>query len=432
VVAGILLAVPMAMPASAMPAPNNEEWWFESFALETKVWPQAKGSGVTVAVVDTGVNASLPELRGVVLPGTNVVGAPGDGRTDSDTDQGHGTGMANLIAAQGGGAAGWLGVAPGAKILPIGNRGGVSPPSLAKAIRYAADHGAKVLSISEGASPGPADPNNCPTDVQGAVAYAVKHDVVILAAAGNKGDAGNAPEYPAACPGVIAVGAYDRQGNAWQSTQHQDYVSIGGPGVAVGSIGADGRLYHNGAGTSQATALSSGAVALIRSKFPDESAKQIVQRIFATLTDVGPSGKDDQTGYGGININQAMTRSVPSNAANPVYDRLDKALAAQAKNPSSESTPATSSKKSSSNSSMLLLVGGVIVLVAIVIVIFLISRSRRRPSQPRGQAPFSSAYGQHPQEGPPPSFGPPRNQGPPPGDAFRPPPNEGPPPERRQ
>jgi type VII secretion-associated serine protease mycosin len=431
-VASIVLAVPMAIPASAMPAPNNEEWWFDSFAIETKVWPQAKGSGVTVALIDSGVNASLPELRGVVLPGTNVVGGSDDGRIDSDTDQGHGTAMANLIAAQGGGTAGWLGIAPGAKILPIGDRGGMSSPSLSQGIRYAADHGAKVLNISQSAPATADDVNNCPSNVQDAVAYAVKHDVVILAAAGNDGDSGNMAEYPAGCPGVIAVGAYDHLGNAWKSTQRQDYVSIGGPGVGVGSIGGDGRLYHNGEGTSQATALSSGAVALIRSKFPHESAKQIVQRIFATLTDVGPPGKDNQTGYGGININRAMTRSVPSNAPNPVYDRLDKALAAQAKNPSSKSTPATSSKKSSSNSSMLLLVGGVIVLVAIVIVIFLISRSRRRPSQPRGQAPFSSAYGQHPQEGPPPSFGPPRNQGPPPGDAFRPPPNEGPPPERRQ
>jgi type VII secretion-associated serine protease mycosin len=399
-VVSIVLATPMATPASAMPAPNEQEWWFDSFDIETKVWPQAKGNGVTVALIDSGVNASLPELRGVVLPGTDVTGNGGDGRTDSDPDQGHGTGMANLIAAQGGGSAGWLGIAPEARILPISDGGNITTDRLARAIRYAADHGAKVINISQ-ATPSGSDP--CTAEIQNAVTYAVKHDAVILAGAGNSGDGANLAQDPADCPGVIAVGAYDHLGNAWRSTQRQDYVAIGGPGAGVGSIGKDGRLYQYGAGTSQATALSSGAVALIRSKFPNESAKQIVQRIFATLADVGPPGKDNQTGYGAISLRKALTRSVPSNAPNPVYDRLDKALAAQAKNPSSASTPATSSKNSSSNSSMFLLVGGVIVLVAIVLMIFLISRSRRRPSQPAEQAPFSPAYGRPPQEGPPPS-----------------------------
>lgn len=383
---GCLVAVSMAAPADATPGPNREEWWFDSFAIQSKIWPQTKGRGVTVALIDSGVNASLPGLRGAVLPGTDVTGAGGDGRTDSDPDQGHGTGMANLIVARGEGPAGWMGIAPEARILPISDGGSVSPDRLARAIRYAADHGAEVINISQGGTSGGVA---CAPPLRDAVIYAVNHDAVILAAAGNEGADTNLPQYPADCPGVIAVGAYDHRGNAWKRTQRQSYVAIGGPGVGVGSIGKDGRLYHYGAGTSQATALSSGAVALIRSRFPRESARRIVQRIFATLTDVGPPGKDDLTGYGGININQALTRDVPSTAPNPIYSRLDKVLAAQKKQPASNSSqPAASGEKSSSNIPILLLIGGAALGFVLLIVVIVISRGRRRPAASVNQGPF--------------------------------------------
>jgi hypothetical protein len=235
----------------------------------------------------------------------------------------------------------------------------------------------------------------------------------------------NAPEYPSGCPGVVGVGAFDHNGDPWERTQRQSYVAVSGPGAQVGSVGKDGRLYHYGNGTSQATAIAAGSVALIRAKFPNESARQIVQRIIATATDVGPPGRDNQLGYGAVSLRHAMTAKVPSDAPNPVYDRLDKVLAAQKKQRGSDSEPATSGKKSSSNSSVLLLVGGIVVLVVIVLVVFLISRSRRRPSGPAGQAPFVSGYGQYPEQGPPPPFGPPHPQGSPPNQAF--PPNASPP-----
>jgi type VII secretion-associated serine protease mycosin len=440
VLAGFVLAMPASIPAEAAPGPNTEEWWFDSMAIQQVAWPHTEGKRVTVAVLDTGVNASLPEFRGgVVLPGADFKGGGGDGRQDTDPNTGHGTGMASLIAAQGGGSSGWVGVAPEAKILPIAvDMGSDSAP---KAIRYAVDHKAKVISISQGdAAVG--QPNDCPPNIQDAITYAAQHDVVVLAAAGNAGDGLNDVEYPGSCPGVVAVGAFDHNGDPWEGTQRQSYVSVAGPGAQVGSLGKDGRLYHYGNGTSQATAIAAGAVALIRAKYPDESARKIVQRIIATATDLGPPGRDDRMGYGAVSLRRAMTASVPSSAPNPVYERLDKVIAAQKKQPGSASEPASSKKKSSSNSSTLLLVGGVAVLIVIVLVVFLISRSRRRPSGPADQTPFSPGYGQYPGQGPPPSFGPPYPQGsPPPPNAgppyaggpptFEPPRNPGPPPEQR-
>jgi type VII secretion-associated serine protease mycosin len=444
VLAGFVLAMPASIPAEAAPGPNNEEWWFDSLAVQQVAWPHTKGNGVTVAVLDTGVNASLPDFRGgVVIPGADFRdGGSGDGRRDTDTGSGHGTAMASLIAAQGSGPSGWVGVAPEAKILPITIN--IASDSTPRAIRYAVDHHAKVISISQG-SPAVGQPNGCPPNVQEAVTYAAQHDVVILAASGNSGGALNAPEYPSGCPGVVAVGAFDHNGDPWAETQRQSYVAVSGPGAQVGGVGKDGRLYHYGNGTSQATAIDAGAVALIRARFPKESARQIVQRIIATATDVGPHGRDDQLGYGAVSLRRAMTANVPSSAPNPVYERLDKVLAAQKKQPGSAGQPATSGKKSSSNSTLFLIIGAV-VLVVIVLVVFLIYRSRRRPPGQAGQAPFSPGYGQYPEQGPPPSFGPPYSQGPGPDQApqpnpgaphaggrptFGPPGNPGAPPERR-
>ncbi|MCO6011603.1 S8 family serine peptidase [Actinoallomurus purpureus] len=433
VLASCALMVPIGTPAEATPGPQQEEWWFDSFAIQSIVWPLSKGAGVTVAVLDTGVNASLPEFNGVVLPGADFNGSGTDGRTDVDPETGHGTGMASLIAAQGGGPTNWVGIAPEAKILPIVDRE-TSPDVEARSIRYAVDHGAKVISMSHAATAS-TYPGNCPPQVLDAVAYAAHHDVVLVAGAGNTGDTDNEPKYPAACPGVVAVGAYDHLGNPWKSTQRQDYVTVAGPGVDVGSIGKDGRLYHGGYGTSQATALVSGAVALIRSKFPDESARRIVQRVVATVTDVGPQGKDDQTGYGALSLRKALRESVPTTAPNPVYDRLDKALATQSKAPETgTATPAASHKKSSSALSTVLTVAGVFAVIILGIVILTIAKSRRRPPPPPpGQAPFSSGYGQYPSQGPPPSFGPGPQDPPPDGGSYPAygPPSQGPPPGGR-
>jgi type VII secretion-associated serine protease mycosin len=382
VLAGVALALPVAVPAQATPKPNDQEWWFDSLAIQEKAWVYTKGKGVTVAVIDTGINASLPEFRGgVVLPGKDFENG-GDGRTDYDSHDGHGTGMASLIAGQGGGRSGIVGVAPDARILAL--KGSVGADSGNAAIRYAADHGAKVISISQGAG---TDQGKCWEAEQDALIYAVQHDAVVMVAAGNSGDRGNPIEAPAACGGAVAVGAYDHNGDPWIQTARQPYVMVSGPGHDVSSLGKDGRLYQYGDGTSQATAIAAGEVALLRARFPNDSAKQIMQRITNTATDLGPPGKDDQLGYGGLSLRTAMTAKVPSDAPNPIWDRYEAAVAQRKAEVAEEEAgdravvEASRRKPDSGPSGLLLGAGaaGLVFLVGIIVAVAAVAR-RRRPT----------------------------------------------------
>ncbi len=170
-----------------------------------KVWPITKGSGVTVAVLDTGVQASLPELAGQVLPGTNLLTGNGGGRTDvhddtfpASTPLGHGTDIASIIAANGQGN-GYVGIAPEARILPATVLGGQTDSTYegAAGIRWAVAHGANIINLSNG-SVGP-----CQSDMQAAVLDAYEHNVVVVAATGNSS---SSVSNPANCLGALAVG----------------------------------------------------------------------------------------------------------------------------------------------------------------------------------------------------------------------------------
>jgi type VII secretion-associated serine protease mycosin len=436
-VAAVTLAVLTGLPAgpagaAAQPHPRSEEWWFVSWGVEKLAWPESTGQGITVAVIDTGVNADLPELRGVVVPGTDVDSQnPGDGRKDTDTapdhkgrDAGHGTAMAALIAGQGGGA-GMVGVAPDAKIMPIVN----NMYGHAKAIRYAADHGAQVISISQGNPT--SDPRGCDTILQQAIAYAtIQKNVVIVAAAGNEGRKGNPVEFPASCAGVLAVGAIDAKPQAWSDTERQPYVAVSAPGYLVGSIDKYGRYMNDISGTSQATALTSAAVALVRAKYPNMSAREVVQRIINTTVPIGGKGHHDQTGYGAVLPSAAMTKNVDKNAPNPPFERLDAWLASHPQQSSSAAPPQrpgsspAAAKKSTSQPGMIGVLALAVVVVGVIVVILLVRsrRSARRAPAPYPQwqppqqgGPPSSFH----QGGPPQSFGPPRT-GPPPVQSYPP------------
>lgn len=304
-----------AAPALALPKPRTEEWWFGAWEITNKVWPLSRGDGVTVAVIDTGVQADLPDLKGVVLRGVEFdTRKRGDGRQDLDTEKGgHGTAMAALIAGQGLGA-GMVGLAPKSKILPVS----AAIDNQVKTIHYAVDHGAKVINISSGVALA-----HCPDEVQQALEYAIEHDVVIVAAAGNDGDAAESGYTPANCAGVLAVGAVSANLEPWKESTPGDNVMVAAPGVMVGSIGRAGIFEGDHSGTSQATALTSAVVALVRAKYPKMSGRQVVQRIVATTKDIPPAGWDKKTGYGAIIPYLALTANVPNDATNPVYDKHD-------------------------------------------------------------------------------------------------------------
>jgi membrane-anchored mycosin MYCP len=161
-----------------------------------------------------------------------------------------------------------------------------------------------------------------------AISYAVEHDVVLVAAAGNEGDADNTILYPAACPAVLSVGATDDHSRPWAKTQVNDFVSVAAPGVRMPALGKDPDFYYAETdGTSNSAALVSGAAALVRSANPDLPAREVVHRMIATALDVNTPGPDQATGYGIVRIGRSMDvpgYPVAADSPNPPYERLDR------------------------------------------------------------------------------------------------------------
>ncbi len=269
------------------------------------------------------MNAQLPELQGRVLPGKDF-GAGGNGQTDRDKSAfGHGTAMASIMVARQG-TLGITGIAPGARILPIavplsGTTDATADDHLAAAIRWAADHGAKIITMALGGTRYPKSSTEpCPADEQSAVFYAMRKGAVVLAAVGNRGQSDNAVEQPGVCLGVVTVGAANRDGSPASFSTRQRYLAFDAPGVGVPSLGRFPGTAYAGNGTSQATAIASAVTALVWSRYPKLSGRQVVTRLLATLdnrTDAPSAG----TGYGLLDGYRAVTGTVPSGAANPIY-----------------------------------------------------------------------------------------------------------------
>jgi type VII secretion-associated serine protease mycosin len=301
-VVGLAALLFVAPPASA-DSIRVGQWQLEALDV-ARAHRISQGRGVTVAVLDTGVDAGHRDLLGNVLPGMDFTGGQGNGWVDAD---GHGTGMAGLIAAHGHGPQrgdGALGIAPEARILPI-RVGRTDHPNLAgslsSAIDYAVRHGAAVISMSiRGFSR---------DDAARAVDDALRGNVVLVAGSGNRPKDVVVP-YPARYPGVVAVGATRRDGSLASFTTTGPEMAITAPGEGIVSTGSDGG-YRLTDGTSDATAIVAGAAALIRSRFPKLSASEVVHRLTATATDKGRPGRDPQYGYGALNLVKALTADVP-------------------------------------------------------------------------------------------------------------------------
>jgi type VII secretion-associated serine protease mycosin len=334
----VLIAAAAADSAAAASVPSLRplpgEWWFSAWDIQTRVWPLTQGAGVRVAVLDSGVQASLADLHGAVVPGGDTTGAGTHGLTDdNDAEDGHGTAMAALIAGQGAGG-GPVGIAPAAKILPVRVGGlhgitlGGTDSTLAAGIRYAVAHGAQVINMSVGGVT--SSPSGCDPVIQDGVAYALEHNVVVVAAAGNLGRSGNPPQTPASCAGVLAVGAVNPDLTLWPDSEQQPYVAVTAPGNQVGFLGMDGRYFPDGYGTSDAAALVSGAVALVRSRYPSMPWYQVVARIISTALPKGGTVPNDSFGYGIVRIPGALNAArykVPPGDPNPVYQAYQQWLA---------------------------------------------------------------------------------------------------------
>ncbi|MDQ1722388.1 MAG: hypothetical protein QOI26_2122 [Pseudonocardiales bacterium] len=345
----------LAGPAGAAPGPPGApEWWFDAWNVHSLWAAGADGRGITVAVIDSGVQADLPELRGKVLAGADFIGNGSDGRTDYDSDEfSHGTAMASLIAARNG-FAGVEGLAPAAKILPIAvplegvvSNGGPRPKNAtARAIEYAADHGARIISMSLGGQRSERrDRVPCPQDIQDAVLHALGKGALVVAASGNSAGSGNPVEEPGVCLGVVSVGAVNARLEVTGFSSRHRYLSVTAPGSDIATLTrVPGSAFVEG-GTSHATALTSAALALIWSKYPRESARQILSRLLATVIDRGPTGRDPEYGLGVINPAAAIAAGAPAAAApNPVLDGAAPLLALSPARAPAPSPPAVAGR----------------------------------------------------------------------------------------
>ena len=293
-----------AAPARA-DATRSSEWYLSTLKV-AEAHRITKGAGVIVAVVDQGVSTRHPDLKGAVLSGRDTVAGEDNGHLDPD---GHGTAMAGLIAARGRGGSGLLGIAPEAKILPV--RPSNDTTFAAEGIRWAASHGAKVINMSFAIGGS--------ENLQAAVKEAAAADVVLVGAVGNTGDKGNAVEYPVGYPEVLGVGAVDKKGKVAAFSQHGAQVDIVAPGVDIPTVYVTG--YHTSQGTSDAAAIVSGAAALVRAKYPDLTAAEVVQRLTSTAVDKGDKGRDDYYGSGQLDLLAALTALAPvASASAPAVD----------------------------------------------------------------------------------------------------------------
>ncbi|MER5611420.1 type VII secretion-associated serine protease mycosin [Streptomyces sp. NPDC002215] len=304
VCAATAFALLPAVPARA-DAIRDQQWGLQALHTD-QAWRTTKGKGITVAVVDTGVDGNLPDLSGQVLPGKDMIGF-GAGRGDRSWAR-HGTAMAGIIAGHGHGTGrsdGVLGIAPEAKILPVRVILEASDPARAKArksrgtaladgIRWAADHGADVINLSLGDDSKSAHPD---PGEDAAIQYALKKGAVVVASAGNGGEKGDHISYPAAYPGVIAVAAVDRYGTHAAFSTRRWYATVSAPGVDIVVAAPDGQYYVEW-GTSAASAFVSGAVALVRAAHPELTPAQIKKLLADTARSAPASGRDDARGYG--------------------------------------------------------------------------------------------------------------------------------------
>ncbi|TJZ41313.1 peptidase M8 [Streptomyces piniterrae] len=313
VVAGALLFG--AAPTALADEIRDAQWPLKAFDAES-VWKESTGKGVTVAVIDEPIYGNHPDLKGNVLPGKSFVdGGPGDQESTKD----HGTAMASLIAGHGHGGGksdGVMGLAPDAKILPVGTPefgAGAEDTDLGDWIKYAVDQGASVINMSiEVPSLSDADKE--------ALTYARQKDVLVVVGAGNDGMTDLGPL--ASFPGVVAVGAVEKTGAIWSKSNAGSQMMLSAPGVQITSASAarSDYPYRRADGTSDSTAYVSAAAALLRSKFPDLTAGQIANRLVKTAA--LPKGKenlqlpDPHYGYGVIRPYSALTKDIAPGSKN--------------------------------------------------------------------------------------------------------------------
>ncbi|GIF03680.1 S8 family serine peptidase [Actinoplanes siamensis] len=296
-----------------------------------EAWHASTGAGVTVAVIDTGVDATNVDLAGKVLTGWDATTDQPGGDVDR---HGHGTHVAGTIGAVTGNTIGVSAVAPDTRILPVrvlGDDGSGYMSDTAEGIVWAADHGAQVINMSLGATTQVGAVSN-------AVAYARDKGVTVVAAAGNERGAGSPVSYPAADAGVVAVAATDSSDQVASYSNAGGYVDVAAPGSGIVSTypSALGRSYASMSGTSMAAPHVAALAALLEAAHPGLGPDRIEQAIETSAVDLGTPGKDEDYGYGRVDAVAALA-AVASSA--PTTAPSSQAPSPSAPSPSASTSP---------------------------------------------------------------------------------------------
>jgi subtilisin family serine protease len=309
-----------AMSAAGMDEGMFQEQWVLDMLDVQPAWSLTQGKGVTVAVIDSGVNPKVTDLQGAVISGPDYTGlktSPQSSRWGQ-----HGTWMASIIAGNGENG-GLLGIAPEATILSIRVIPDTTDPGyhtydnepeqqiqdeLAEGILTAVkQYHAQVISMSIGYS--------APSGVvRAALQYAYDHGAVLVASSGNSGqndekhDYGWSPvSFPADYPGVLSVAAVDEHGKPASFSSSNLSVQVAAPGSGVPAQGRDNQ-YYTVDGTSPACALVAGVAALIKAEYPKISPALVMQAITST-TQPGSGGYNVHTGFGIVDADAALTEA---------------------------------------------------------------------------------------------------------------------------
>jgi type VII secretion-associated serine protease mycosin len=343
-VAGVL--VTLAPSIARADGIRDAEYWLTDYGIR-QAWNTTMGQGVTIAIIDTGVDGSVPELQGAVVGGADFSGlGSADGQTPvGSSNPDHGTMVASLAAGRGtGGENGVIGSAPQASILALsigfGEGATSSDDQIAAAVRYAVDNGADVINMSL-----TRNTLDWPESWDDAFLYAMQHDVVVVAAAGNRGNGTSSVGAPATMPGVLTVAGTDRNGSASFDASTQGMtISVAAPSEdLVGVTPGGGHTLWGG--TSGAAPIVAGIVALVRAAHPELDAANVIERIIATARDAGDTGTDPIYGYGLVDAAAAVSADVELVTANPMGDLAEwirvyrRAEVTQAPLPSGVATP---------------------------------------------------------------------------------------------
>ncbi|MEV0650265.1 S8 family serine peptidase [Phytomonospora sp. NPDC050363] len=380
---------------------RDGQWYLDPLRV-AEIHAITKGEGVTIGIIDTGVDATHPDIAGSVLPGTDLYGT-GDGLTPSDD---HGTGVASILVGHDD-ADGVLGIAPAAKVISVRvtDAAGEFPHGkVGEGIRWLVDNGADVISVSLR--------DTAPEEGgQAAVDYAVSKNVVVVAGAGNvrgddPGEIYTGTGFPAAYSGAVAVTGTTPGGKFWDGSVVQN-LHTGNFGIAAPAqdmqVAVRGGGHKQADGTSYAAPVVAGTMALIKARYPNLDHRQLLERLLLTADDNGDEGEDLEFGWGVVNPLAALTEEV-DHYQDPAPTGAD-----------SEPVAATDTGTGPGDF-IPVIVSGTVLLAAVTVIVLVVRSRRRRATAPPAPAPQFRASGPPPQAAP---------------DNWRRPPEPGPPPPAR-